>query len=93
MPTRKVEVFTSGCFLCEETVKLVKALSCSSCEVTVYNIAEPCESKECIDKAKDYGINSVPTVVVDGKIVECCKRGKPNREALLAAGIGKSDSL
>jgi len=89
MAKRKVEIFTSGCFLCNETVKLVKELACPSCEVTVYNIAEPCESKECIDKAKDYGITSVPTVVVDGKIVECCKREKPNREALLAAGIGE----
>lgn len=90
MPKRKVEVFTSGCFLCEETIKLVKDLACPSCEVMVYDISEPCESKECIDKAKAYGITSVPTVVVDGKIVECCKRGKLNRDALIAAGIGQA---
>ncbi len=90
MSKRKVEVFTSGCYLCDETVKLVKELACTSCEVTVYDISEPCESKECIDKAKNYRITSVPSIVVDGKIADCCKRGKPDREALIRAGIGKA---
>ena len=90
MSKRKVEVFTSGCYLCEETVNSVKELACQSCEVIVYDISEPCESKECIEKSKAYGITSVPTVVIDGKIADCCKRGKPDREALLAAGLGKA---
>lgn len=90
MAKRRVEVFTSGCFLCDETVSLVKEIACPSCEVKIYNLAENCESKECIEKAKEYGVNSVPTVVVDGKIVECCKRGKPNKELLIAAGIGQA---
>ena len=89
MPKRKVEVFTSGCFLCEEAVQLVKELACPNCEVTVYNLAEPCESRVCIDKAKTYGVNAVPAVVVDEKLVECCERGKVNRQALVAAGIGQ----
>ncbi len=90
MTKRKVEVFTSGCYLCEETVKLVKDLACPSCEVVVYNLADPCESKECLDKAKEYGISAVPTVVVDGKIADCCRPGKPSREDFVAAGIGRS---
>lgn len=90
MPKRTVEVFTSGCFLCDETVDLVKELACPNCDVKVYNLAEPCESRECVEKAKEYGINSVPAVVVDGSIVECCQRGKPDRGAFIAAGIGKS---
>lgn len=89
MGKRKVEVFTSGCFLCDETVALVKELACPNCEVTVYNLTEPCESKECIDKAKAYGVNAVPAVAVDGKLVECCQRGKVSREVLMAAGIGQ----
>ena len=90
MIKRKVEVFTSGCYLCDETVQLVKELACPSCDVTVYDLSNPCESKACIEKSKAYGINSVPTVVVDGKIVECCRREKPDREALMAAGIGRA---
>jgi glutaredoxin len=80
---RKVEVFTAGCPLCDETVKLVKELACPSCDVTVYNLRE-----KGVEKAREYGVNSVPTVVVDGKIAECCARRKPNREDLRAAGIG-----
>jgi protein-disulfide isomerase len=80
---RKVEVFTAGCPLCDETVKLVKELACPSCEVTIYNLRET-----GMEKAKQYGVNSVPTVVVNGKVAECCARKKPNREDLKAAGIG-----
>jgi glutaredoxin 3 len=80
---RKIEVFTAGCPLCDETVKLVKELSCPSCEVTIYNL-----QKEGMEKAKEYGINSVPTVVVDGKIAECCARKKPSAADLKKAGIG-----
>ena len=80
---RKVEVFVAGCPLCGETVKLVNELSCPDCDVTVYNL-----QKEGMDKAKEYGINSVPTVVVNGKILECCVRRKPTVDDLKAAGIG-----
>ncbi len=35
-------------------------------------------------------VNSVPMVVVDGKIAECRRRGKLNETDLKAAGIGTS---
>ncbi len=82
---RKVEVFTAGCPLCDETIKLVKALACPSCDVTVYDLRV---TEGGMDKAKEYGVNSVPTVVVNGKIAECCVRRKPNEADLKAAGIG-----
>lgn len=88
MSKRKVEVFTAGCPLCEEAVNLVKELACPDCEVVVYDLSNLCESKECLDKAKAYGVSSVPTVVVDGKIADCCAGKKPDRETLHRAGIG-----
>ena len=69
--------------MCDETVSLVKGLTCESCDVTVYNLNE-----SGMDKAKEYGIASVPTVVVDGKVLDCCKRRKPTADDLKAAGIG-----
>ncbi|MDM7919267.1 MAG: hypothetical protein QUS12_08895 [Methanosarcina sp.] len=51
--------------------------------MTVYNLNE-----SGMNKAKEYGISSVPTVVVDGRILDCCKRGKPTVEDLKAASIG-----
>lgn len=63
---RKIEVFTAGCSLCNETVTLVKeaVISCG-CEV----IERHCEGTECCDEAKSYGVRAMPTVVVDGQIV------------------------
>lgn len=83
---RKVEVFIAGCPLCDETVQLVKKLSCPSCNVKIRNLME--KKKTDIAKAKAYGINSVPTVVVDGKILDCCKRGEIMEKDLKKAGIG-----
>jgi protein-disulfide isomerase len=64
-------------------VSLVKELSCESCDVTVYNLNE-----NGMDKAKQYGVTSVPTVVVNGKTLDCCARGKISAADLRTAGIG-----
>lgn len=90
MSKTKVEVFTAGCPVCDDTVKLVNELACPNCEVTVYDLSKACETKECLEKAKRYGITAVPTVVVNEKIASCCDRERPSREALLASGIGRS---
>jgi glutaredoxin len=90
MNRRTVEVFTAGCPLCDETVKLVKSLACESCEVVVYDLAAGCETNECRNRAAAYGISRVPAVVVDGKLIGCCVNQQPvTRDALLAAGTGQ----
>lgn len=88
MNKRKVEVFTSGCPLCEPVVDLVKKVSCPSCEVVVYDLNKGCSTNECRDKAKKYGITHVPAVVVNGKLLDCCKIGPVTEAALRAVGIG-----
>ena len=84
MQKRRVEVFRSDCYLCDDAVKLVKEIACENCEVTIYDLA-----KEGQDKAREYDISAVPSIVVDGNIVDCCTHGKVNKEALVAAGIGQ----
>ncbi|RKX26188.1 MAG: glutaredoxin [Candidatus Zixiibacteriota bacterium] len=86
---RKIEVFTAGCPVCEETVKQVKEVACSSCEVIVYDLNKGCETNECRDKAKEYGIKSVPAVAIDGKLSSCCTNDGVDIEALKAAGLGQ----
>lgn len=88
MAKRKVEVFTGGCPLCEEAVRLVEELKCPDCEVTVYNLSDVCESGECLEKVREYGITRVPAVMVDGRLAECCVTGPVTREGLIKAGIG-----
>ncbi len=85
---RKVEVFTAGCLVCEDTVKMVKDMACESCEVVVYNLNEACNSEECLEKVTKFGIKRLPAVVVDGKIADCCLSSGPTKEGLKAAGVG-----
>ncbi|MEP6513319.1 MAG: glutaredoxin [Parafilimonas sp.] len=86
---RKIEVFTAGCSVCEPVVEMVKSMACSDCDVIVYNLAEPCESKECVDKAKTYGIKALPAVAVNGKLLSCCENKGVSEAELKNAGIGQ----
>lgn len=88
--TRRVEVFTAGCPLCEDAVRLVTSLACPSCEVQVYDLREGCATNECREKAAQYGVTAVPAVAVDGVLLDCCRRGPIDAAALLAAGIGQA---
>ena len=81
---KKVEVFSAGCGVCDETVALVRSLACGSCDVVVHDMRQP----EVAAKAKHYGVHSVPAVAVDGKLAECCAGRGPEEHVLRAAGIG-----
>lgn len=90
MSKRVVEVFTAACPLCDETVKLVRELACSNCEVQIWDLREEQATDESREKVKQYGIHRVPAVVVNGKLAECCQNQQPiSRESLIAAGVGQ----
>lgn len=82
---RKIEVFSAGCPVCEDTVKLVNTLACETCDVTVLDMKKP----EVAEKAKTLGVRSVPTIVIDGKLAVCCAGRGPDEKTLKAAGLGK----
>lgn len=86
MAKRKVEVFSAGCGVCDDTVKLVKSIACPSCEVTVLNMNDP----EIVKRARSLGVHSVPAVAVDGKLAGCCANRGPNESDLRATGIGQA---
>ncbi len=85
MAKRKIEVFTAGCAMCDETVAMVKRIACPSCDVEVMEMKEAAVAA----KAKRYGVHRVPAVVIDGKLAECCAAGAPNEAILCAAGLGQ----
>lgn len=89
MPKRKVEVFTAGCPVCEEAVNLVKSTACPNCDVVIYDLNKGCVTNECREKAKTYGVQRVPAVVVDGRLLDCCRTEDITREALTVAGVGQ----
>jgi hypothetical protein len=62
---KTIEVFTAGCPLCNDTLKLVQdAVKECGCEV----IERRCTGQECCPEAINYGIKAVPTIVVDGVV-------------------------
>jgi len=84
--TRKVEVFTAGCSLCQDTVDLVNRIACSSCDVDVLDM----QDDEVARRARSLGVRSVPAVAIDGVLAECCAGRGPDEETLRAAGLGVS---
>lgn len=83
---RKVEVFSAGCPACEDTVQVVNRLACPSCDVSVLDMKEPAVAK----RAKDLGVRSVPAMVIDGRLADCCAGRGPQETTLRAAGVGQA---
>lgn len=88
MDKRKVEVFTAGCSICQPTVEMVKSMACPSCDVIVYNVADPAQT-EALAKAQTYGVNSLPAVAVNGKLLPCCQGRGVCENELRKAGVGQ----
>jgi glutaredoxin 3 len=86
MAKRKVEIFSAGCACCDETVRMVKQIACPSCEVEVLDM----KSTAVAQRAKQLGIQSVPAVVINGALADCCAGRGPTEQALRAAGIGQA---
>ena len=78
---KKIEVFSAGCSTCKETIELVKKLAGSSHELEVHDM----NKSEIASKAKNYGIRSVPAVVIDGKLASCCAGRGPEEHVLRSA--------
>lgn len=83
---RKVEVFSAGCPVCDDTIQLVNSVACPSCEVSAPDMREPAVAR----RARELGIRSVPTVVIDGKLAGCCAGRGPDEAVLRAAGLGQA---
>ena len=82
---RKIEVFSAGCSLCQETIKMVKGNACPSCDITVLDMNDT----NVADRAKQLGVRSVPAVAIDGKLAGCCAGRGPDEATLKAAGLGQ----
>ena len=82
---RKVEIFSAGCPVCEETIALVNKVACPSCELEVLDM----HTETAVNRAKELKITSVPAVVIDGILSDCCKGHKIDEEALRSSGLGQ----
>jgi glutaredoxin 3 len=78
---KKIEIFSAGCSTCKETIEMVRRLASSSHEVVVHDM----QKSETATKAKNYGIRSVPAIVIDGKLASCCAGRGPEEHVLRSA--------
>lgn len=83
---RKVEIFSAGCPACNDAIALVQQIACPSCEVSVLDM----DDANVATRAKGLGIRSVPAVVIDGKLADCCSGRGPDESTLRAAGLGQA---
>ena len=81
---RKIEIFSAGCGLCEETVAMVRRSACASCEIEVLDMRDA----DVAAKAMQYGVRTVPAVAVEGQLAACCAGSGPDEASLRAVGIG-----
>lgn len=82
---RQIEIFSAGCAVCEDAIDRVSKLACPSCEIIVHDMKDAAVAKQ----AASLGIRSVPAIVVDGKLADCCAGRGIDEEALRAAGVGQ----
>ncbi len=61
-----IEVFSSGCPLCRETIEMVEFGKCRDCKMIIHDVVNP--SQETREKMRMYNVNAVPTIVIDGVI-------------------------
>jgi len=65
MERKKIEIYSAECPICKGTIDEIINAMCPTCEVTVFDTHDP----KVAERAKKIGINSVPAVVVDGKVM------------------------
>ena len=81
---RKIEIFSAGCPVCKDTIEKVTALACHSCEVEVLDLQE----HKVAERAINLGIRSVPAVLIDGVLADCCSGRGADMSVLQTAGLG-----
>ncbi len=82
---RQIEIFSAGCAVCEAAIARIDENACPSCEVTTLDMNAP----GVAERADALGIRSLPAVVIDGKLADCCAGEGVDEDALRAAGLGQ----
>jgi len=79
--SHKIEIFSAGCICCRKTIEMVQGLAGDNDEVIVLDIGEP----QIANRAVDLGIRSVPSVLIDGKLADCCSNRGPDEDVIRSA--------
>ncbi|MDH3666607.1 MAG: hypothetical protein OEN23_06720 [Paracoccaceae bacterium] len=83
---RKIEIFSAGCGVCLSAVEQIKQEACASCDVEVLDMNDPGVKR----RADELGIGSLPAIVIEGKLADCCASRSIDLGVLRKAGLGRS---
>ncbi len=61
-----IELFVGGCPLCERVKNMIELGKCAGCVLEVHDLSRDYERVR--EKAREYRIRCVPTIVIDGRI-------------------------
>jgi hypothetical protein len=64
----KIEVFSAGCEICKDATEAVRKLAGSEHDVVVHDMHRP----EVASRVAQHGVRSLPAVMIDGKLADCC---------------------
>jgi len=82
---RKIEIYSAGCSICNDVIDQVREAACKSCDIVIRDMMQP----EVQRSASDLGILSLPAVVIDGKLADCCSGRSVDMDVLRRAGLGQ----
>jgi len=82
---RKIEIFSAGCAVCEQAIDQVRDAACPSCDIVILDMRDASVAK----RAESLGIRSVPAVVIDGALADCCAGRGFDMATLRQAGLGQ----
>lgn len=82
---RKIEIYSAGCSICNDVIDQVREAACKSCDIVIRDMMLP----EVQRNAAGLGILSLPAVVIDGKLANCCSGRGVDLDFLRQAGLGQ----
>ena len=89
MAKRTVELFTAGCAVCADALRIVQSIVCEGCDLQIHDM----KSTAGAAKAKQYGVTRVPAVVVSGRLAGCCQQGGINESVLRGSAVVPTEAL
>jgi glutaredoxin 3 len=81
---RRIEIFSAGCAVCDDTVAMVRRIARSSCGIEVLDTHDHAMAA----KAKNCGVRTVPAVAVHGRLAAWCAGSGPDEASLRPADVG-----
>jgi predicted DsbA family dithiol-disulfide isomerase len=74
----KVELFLADCKLCERMLNIMEEFF-SDLDIEIHRASE-CKDGSCCIRAAEVGVKAVPSLVVDGRVIQI---GVPTEEELV----------